>query len=75
MTTKTRRKLPQPDDPVREPVINSPFETPQWRWQLDTSTKAYAPAPARAQGVPEHPAGRRLQETARQTVILRRNGS
>ena len=44
LTPETRRTLPQPNDPVREPIINSPFETPQWRWQLDTSTKAYAPA-------------------------------
>ena len=27
MTTETRRTLPKPGDPVREPVINSPFET------------------------------------------------
>ena len=44
MTTETHKALPQPNDPNREPVINSPFETPQWRWQLDASTKAHAPA-------------------------------
>ena len=71
MTTETRRTLPKPSDPVREPIINSPYGAPEWRWQLDASTKAYAPCPARAQGVPEHPAGRRFQETARQTGIPR----
>ncbi len=44
MTTVTRKKLPQPNDPVSEPIVNSPYGVPEWRWQLDSSTKAYAPA-------------------------------
>jgi len=44
VTTETRPKLPQPNDPVSEPIINSPYGVPEWRWQLDRSTKAYAPA-------------------------------
>ena len=66
MTTETRRTLPQPNDPVREPVINSPFETPQWRWQLDASTKAYAPAlPGRreSQNIPPVAGSRKLRGT------------
>ena len=66
MTTETRRTLPEPNDPVREPVINSPFETPQWRWQLDTSTKAYAPAlPGRreSQNIPPVAGSRKLRTT------------
>ncbi len=64
MTTETCRALPQPNDPVTEPVINSPFETPQWRWQLDTSTKAYAPAlPGRrdSQNIPPVAGSRNLR--------------
>ena len=64
MTTETRRTLPEPNDPVREPIINSPFETPQWRWQLDTSTKAYAPAlPGRreSQNIPPVAGSRKLR--------------
>ena len=64
MTTETRRTLPKPDDPVREPVINSPFETPQWRWQLNTSTKAEAPAlPGRreSQNIPPVAGSRKLR--------------
>ena len=66
MTTETRRTLPEPNDPVREPIINSPFETPQWRWQLDTSTKAYAPAlPGRreSQNIPPVAGSRKLRTT------------
>ena len=66
MTTETRRTLPKPNDPVREPIINSPFETPQWRWQLDTSTKAYAPAlPGRreSQNIPPVAGSRKLRGT------------
>lgn len=44
MTTETRPTLPEPKDPNREPIINSPYGIPDWRWQLDSSTKAYAPA-------------------------------
>ena len=66
MSTETRKTLPKPNDPVREPVINSPFETPQWRWQLDTSTKAYAPAlPGRreSQNIPPVAGSRKLRGT------------
>ena len=66
MATETHKALPQPNDPVREPVINSPFETPQWRWQLDTSTKAYAPAlPGRreSQNIPPVAGSRKLRGT------------
>ena len=41
MATETQTHLPQPTDPDREPIINSPYGPPEWRWQLDTSTKAY----------------------------------
>ena len=40
----TTEKLPQPKDPNREPIINSSYGIPDWRWQLDTSTKAYTHA-------------------------------
>ena len=66
MTTETRRTLPEPNDPVREPIINSPFETPQWRWQLDTSTKAYAPAllgRRESQNIPPVAGSRKLRTT------------
>ena len=66
VTTETRRTLPKPSDPVREPIINSPFETPQWRWQLDASTKAYAPAlPGRrdSQNIPPVAGSRKLRGT------------
>ena len=64
MTTETRRTLPQPNDPDREPVINSPYGAPDWRWQLDSSTKAYAPAlPGRreSQNIPPVAGSRRLR--------------
>ena len=64
VTTETRATLPQPQDPVREPIINSPYDTPQWRWQLDTSTKAYAPAlPGRreSQNIPPVAGSRKLR--------------
>ena len=64
MTTETRRTLPYPDDPNREPIINSPYGTPDWRWQLDTSTKAYAPAlPGRreSQNIPPVAGSRKLR--------------
>ena len=66
MTTETRRKLPQPNDPNREPIINSPYGMPEWRWQLDTSTKAYAPAlPGRreSQNIPPVAGSRKLRST------------
>ena len=66
MTTETRRTLPEPNDPVKEPIINSPFETPQWRWQLDTSTKAYAPAllgRRESQNIPPVAGSRKLRTT------------
>ena len=30
MTTETRLKLSQPNDPVSEPIINSPYGVPEW---------------------------------------------
>ena len=64
MTTETRRTLPQPNDPNSEPVINSPYGTPDWRWQLDSSTKAFAPAlPGRreSQNIPPVAGSRKLR--------------
>lgn len=64
MATETRQALPQPDDPNREPVINSPYGTPDWHWQLDSSTKAFAPAlPGRreAQNIPPVAGSRKLR--------------
>ncbi len=64
MTTQTRLKLPQPNDPVSEPIINSPYGLPEWRWQLDSSTKAYAPAlPGRreSQNIPPVAGSRKLR--------------
>ena len=64
VTTETRRTLPQPNDPVSEPIINSPYGVPEWRWQLDTSTKAYAPAlPGRreSQNIPPVAGSRKLR--------------
>ena len=66
MTTETRRNLPRPNDPNREPIINSPYGIPEWRWQLDTSTKAYAPAlPGRreSQNIPPVAGSRKLRST------------
>ena len=64
MTTETRLKLSQPNDPVSEPIINSPFVVPEWRWQLDSSTRAYAPAlPGRreSQNIPPVAGSRKLR--------------
>ena len=64
MTNETRLTLPQPNDPVREPIINSPYGAPEWRWQLDSSTKAYAPAlPGRreSQNIPPVAGSRNLR--------------
>ena len=64
MTTETHRTLPQPNDPNGEPVINSPYGTPYWRWQLDSSTKAFAPAlPGRreSQNIPPVAGSRKLR--------------
>ena len=64
MTTETRRTLPRPNDPNTEPVINSPYGTPDWRWQLDSSTKAFAPAlPGRreSQNIPPVAGSRKLR--------------
>ena len=64
MATETRRTLPKPKNPDKEPVINSPYGTPEWRWQLDTSTKAYAPALAgrrESQNIPPVAGSRRLR--------------
>ena len=66
MTTEIRRTLPQPNDPNREPIINSPYGIPDWRWQLDTSTKAYAPALSgrrESQNIPPVAGSKKLQET------------
>ena len=63
VTTETRASLPQPNDPVKEPIIDSPYEKPQWRWQLDSSTKAYAPAlpgGRESQNIPPVAGSRRL---------------
>ena len=32
--------LPRPSDPVEQPIINSPFHSPEYHWDLDTSAKA-----------------------------------
>lgn len=64
MTTETSLTLPQPSDPVREPIINSPYGVPEWRWQLDSSTKAYAPALAgrrESQNIPPVAGSRKLR--------------
>ena len=66
VTTETSQTLPEPKDPNREPIINSPYGIPDWRWQLDTSTKAYAPAlPGRreSQNIPPVAGSRKLQGT------------
>ena len=44
MASRKDLNLPLPSDPDREPIINSPYGPPEWHWQLDSSTKAYAPA-------------------------------
>lgn len=36
----------QPQDPQSEPIINSPFEPPDWHWWLDSSSIAIGPAAA-----------------------------
>ena len=64
MATATNKTLPQPDDPNREPVINSPYGSPDWCWQLDSSTKAHAPAlPGRreSQNIPPVAGSRKLR--------------
>lgn len=44
MTTLMEPLLPRPTNPVSHPIINSPFHPPEYHWNLDSSTKAYAPA-------------------------------
>ena len=64
MVTETQKPLPQPNDPDKEPVINSPYGTPEWQWQLDSSTKAHAPAlPGRrkSQNIPPVAGSRKLR--------------
>ena len=64
MVTATQKTLPEPNDPNREPVINSPYGTPDWRWQLDSSTKAHPPAlPGRreSQNIPPVAGSRKLR--------------
>ena len=36
--------LPEPVNPEAQPIINSPFYTPQYHWPLNSDTKAIAPA-------------------------------
>ncbi len=64
MAVDTKSQLPKPDNPVIEPIINSPYRAPEWRWQLDQSTKAYAPAlPGRreSQNIPPVAGSRNLR--------------
>ena len=36
--------LPEPVNPETQPIINSPFYSPQYHWQLNSDTKAIPPA-------------------------------
>ena len=40
MKTSTSPLLPRPIDPVRQPIINSPYHPPEYHWDLDYSAKA-----------------------------------
>ena len=40
MTTSASPLLPRPTDPVRRPIINSPYHPPEYHWDLDYSAKA-----------------------------------
>ena len=40
MTIPTTPLLPRPKDPVRQPIINSPYHPPEYHWNLDYSAKA-----------------------------------
>ncbi len=40
MTTSASPLLPSPTDPVRQPIINSPYHPPEYHWDLDYSVKA-----------------------------------
>ena len=40
MTTSAIPLLPRPTDPVRQPMINSPYHPPEYHWDLDYSGKA-----------------------------------
>lgn len=44
MTTAIADKLPKPNSPEDEPVINSPYREPDWHWQLNSQAKAVSPA-------------------------------
>ena len=33
-----------PSDPVETPIVNQPYEPPQWHWSLDVDFRAIAPA-------------------------------
>lgn len=70
-TTETRQTLPQPNDPVIEPITYSPFGALQWRLQLETSTKAYAPAlPGRrdSQNIPPVAGSRKLRADTHSSI-------
>ena len=40
MTTSASPLLPRPTDPVKQPIINSPYHPPEYHWDLDYSAKA-----------------------------------
>ena len=40
MTTSVNPLLPRPTDPVRQPIVNSPYHPPEYHWDLDYSAKA-----------------------------------
>ena len=42
--TSRENLLPEPQDPEKQPIINSPFHPPQYHWQLNSDTMAFAPA-------------------------------
>ena len=37
-------KVSPPSDPVETPIVNQPYEPPQWHWSLDVDFRAVAPA-------------------------------
>ena len=64
MTTLTKPLLPRPNDPVSQSIINSPFHPPEYHWNVDSSTKAYAPAEdgrRQAQNIPPVAGSRKLR--------------
>ena len=74
MTTETRRTLPQPDDPNREPVIKLPIRVPRLALATGLQYQSLRPRIAWTPGIPEYPAGSRIQKTPGQTVIPGGNG-